>query len=119
MNNPFDDAPEDPHGECDAEIRRLEQMVDDLQSEMYVNCVYCGHRYGPRETTPVSMADALKAHIETCQKHPMSRMRPALRESYRLMSYLVDHSGAKQIMSDAFVADLRAALLAIHRATKP
>lgn len=63
----------------------LRRWVDDLQSGMYVNCVYCGHRYGPGETTPVSMADALKAHVEQCPKHPMSacarerdRMRSAL-----------------------------------------
>ena len=34
------------------EIERLKVWVDDLQSGMYVNCVYCGHRYGPGETTP-------------------------------------------------------------------
>ena len=52
-----------------------ERWVRDLQSGMYVNCVYCGHRYGPGETTPVSMADALKAHVEACPKHPMSALR--------------------------------------------
>ena len=25
----------------------LRQWIDDLQSGMYINCVYCGHRYGP------------------------------------------------------------------------
>lgn len=55
-----------------------ESWVADLQSGMYVNCVYCGHRYGPGETTPVSMADALKAHVETCCKHPMSQLRAEL-----------------------------------------
>ncbi len=56
-------------------VARLEAWVSDLQSGMYVNCVYCGHRYGPGETTPVSMADALKAHIETCPQHPMSDLK--------------------------------------------
>ena len=32
--------------------RYFEQWVADLQSGLYINCVYCGHRYGPRETTP-------------------------------------------------------------------
>src|SRR3990167_11443477 len=50
----------------------LQVWVNDLQSGLYVNCVYCGHCYGPRETTPVSMADALKAHVEQCPKHPRS-----------------------------------------------
>ena len=63
-------------------IARLTQWVYDLQSGMYVNCVYCGHRYGPGETTPVSMADALKAHIEQCQEHPMSALRAALLDLY-------------------------------------
>jgi len=57
------------------EIERLTAWVSDLQSGLYVNCVYCGHRYGPGETTPVSMADALKAHIEQCPKHPMSALK--------------------------------------------
>lgn len=46
-----------------------------IQSGMYVNCVYCGHRYGPGETTPISMADALKTHVEQCPKHPMSALK--------------------------------------------
>ena len=61
-----------------AEVERLKAWVDDLQSGMYVNCVYCGHRYGPGETTPVSMADALKAHVEQCSQHPMSALKTAL-----------------------------------------
>ena len=67
--------------EYDAEIARWEAWVSDLQSGMYVNCVYCGHRYGPGETTPVSMADALKAHIAQCPKHPMSHLLVALKAS--------------------------------------
>lgn len=68
-----------------AEVERYKQWVDDLQSGMYVNCVYCGHRYGPGETMPVSMADALKKHIENCPKHPMSALKAEverLRELY-------------------------------------
>ena len=57
-----------------AENARLTAWVADLQSGMYVNCVYCGFSYGPGETTPVSMADALKAHVEQCPKHPMSEL---------------------------------------------
>lgn len=61
-------------------IRQLRQWIDDLQSGMYVNCVYCGHRYGPAQDTPVAMADVLKAHIAECSEHPMSKMRIALVE---------------------------------------
>jgi hypothetical protein len=57
------------------EIEQLQQWVNDLQSGMYVNCVYCGHRYEPAKDTPVSMADVLKKHIEQCPKHPMSTLK--------------------------------------------
>lgn len=73
------------HGAID-EIRRLREWVADLQTGMFVNCVYCGHRYGPGETVPVSMADALKAHIAQCQEHPMS-------ELLKLMRFLREHDG--------------------------
>jgi DNA-directed RNA polymerase subunit RPC12/RpoP len=59
--------------EKDQEIQELRKWVDDLQSGMYVNCVYCGYRYGPKESTPTSMADILKEHIERCPKHPLSK----------------------------------------------
>lgn len=64
----------DPEG-LRQEAESLKSWVSDLQSGMYVNCVYCGHRYGPKETTPVTMADALKAHIEECPKHPLSILK--------------------------------------------
>ena len=61
-----------------AENARLQQWVNDLQSGMYVNCVYCGHQYGPRQRTPISMADVLKKHVESCPKHPMSALKAEL-----------------------------------------
>lgn len=60
------------------EIEHLRSWVNDLQSGMYVNCVYCGHRYGPEDQVPTSMADALKQHVEQCPKHPMSLLRAEL-----------------------------------------
>ena len=75
------------------EIKQLTQWVNDLQSGQYVNCVYCGHQYGPYETTPVTMADALKEHVEQCPKHPMSalkreveRLRKARREDIEVLA---------------------------------
>jgi len=56
-------------------IKRLEQWVADLQSGMYINCVYCGHRYGPNHDAPVSMADVLKEHVENCPEHPMRQLK--------------------------------------------
>lgn len=63
----------------DQQVAKLHQWVSDLQSGMYVNCVYCGHRYGPGET-PVSMADALKVHVAQCPEHPMSALKSSLEE---------------------------------------
>ena len=54
-------------------IKDLDKWVSDLQSGMYVNCVYCGHQYGQKEGTPISMADVLKIHIEKCSSHPLSK----------------------------------------------
>ena len=56
------------------EIARLQQWVHDLQSGMYINCVYCGHRYGPKDKVPATMADALKRHVAECSKHPMAEL---------------------------------------------
>jgi hypothetical protein len=82
-----------------------------------VNCVYCGHRYGPAvcpkcdgsgieeyradHTTdkvcivcngtgagvPVAMADVLKEHIAQCPKHPLSEMKDAMRQVLELSLY--------------------------------
>jgi len=67
-----------------AEIKRLSAWVEDLQSGMYVNCVYCGHRYGPQEDTPTSMAEVLKEHILECPDHPLSQMRRELEAARKL-----------------------------------
>lgn len=75
------------------EIARLQQGVNDLQSGMFINCVYCGHRYGPDPGTPVAMADVLKAHVEQCPKHPMSALRKRLEyviEQLEGLGYKVD-----------------------------
>ena len=62
------------------ELERVEQCVTDLQSGMYVyvNCVYCGHRYGPEDRTPRTMSEMLTAHVEQCPRHPMSALRAEL-----------------------------------------
>ena len=90
----------------EASVERLHAWVDDLHSGMYVNCVYCGHRYGPGETTPVSMADALKAHVEQCPEHPMSALRAALaaaeareEEAAALMQEFVDRCERGEVRS--------------------
>jgi len=60
------------------ENQRLRAWIDDLQSGMYINCVYCGHRYGPKDEVPETKAQVLKDHIEICPKHPMSRLKKEL-----------------------------------------
>jgi cell division protein FtsB len=72
---------EDRLSKLQEDNERLQKWVNDLQSGMYINCVYCGHRYGPRANTPVSMAEVLKEHIENCEKHPMAELK---RENDRL-----------------------------------
>ena len=56
-------------------IGRLEKWIDDLQSDMFINCVYCGHQYGPNDEVGPSMRDALKAHVEQCRSHPMYELK--------------------------------------------
>lgn len=63
-----------------AEIARLREWVNDLQSGMYINCVYCGHRYGPREDTPVAMSEVLKEHIRQCPEHPLAKSESQMAE---------------------------------------
>lgn len=65
-----------------AALEAKNRWIADLQSGLYVNCVYCGHRYGPRETTPAtlqetvpSMADVLTAHVERRPRHPLAASR--------------------------------------------
>jgi hypothetical protein len=53
------------------EITRLNQWIADLQSGMYINCVYCGHRYEPG--TPDVRDKVLYDHIKQCPKHPLSK----------------------------------------------
>lgn len=68
---------------CGEEMTRLRDWVGDLQSGLYINCVYCGFRYGPGESTPATLpeagetlaATALREHVSKCPEHPMSRLR--------------------------------------------
>jgi hypothetical protein len=55
-----------------AENKQLRDWKDDLHAGMYINCVYCGHRYGPDDEVPATMAQALYDHIQQCPEHPLS-----------------------------------------------
>ena len=96
-------------------IARLKKWIDDLQSGMYINCVYCGHRYGPKDKTPTSMQDVLKKHVEQCPQHPMHQLREALEESVKLQSHYAGllnmHDGGQRIQfanADAWLKRLQA-----------
>lgn len=58
---------------------RRQRHIEDLQAGTYVNCVYCGHRYGPSANTPVSLAQMLRDHVAACPAHPMSQLLVMLR----------------------------------------
>lgn len=89
--------------EQEAELGQLRQWVSDLQDGMYVNCVYCGHRYGPKDQVPVAMAEALKRHVATCDKHPMAGLLTNARALHHaLHSLLAERDG----LTDAFLRDL-------------
>jgi hypothetical protein len=60
------------------EIERLEKWIDDLQSGMYINCVYCGHRYPPG--TNAIKRKVLHEHIKICPKHPLSKAEIRIKE---------------------------------------
>lgn len=59
----------------------LLKTVNDLQAERkaiqensrVLTCVYCGHEYPPG--TPASNHEALTAHIQVCEKHPMFALK--------------------------------------------
>lgn len=53
------------------EIEALNAWIADLQSGLYVNCIYCGHRYAPG--VPAARDVALYSHITQCKKHPLSK----------------------------------------------
>jgi len=60
------------------EVSTLMQWVGDLQTGLYVNCIYCGHRYPPE--TPDVRDQALYNHIKECQHHPLSKALAQIEE---------------------------------------
>lgn len=51
---------------------KLLAWVKDLQSGLYINCVYCGYRYGPNDKE--IPADMLRRHVAGCIQHPMGKL---------------------------------------------
>lgn len=113
------DAVEALAEKLEEENARLRQWVADCQSGMWINCVYCGHRYGPADATAATipeaeakgaatMADALRIHIESCPHHPMSAYKHRLEYAAgRLKAFLA----ASEPLSPAAVGGLDATAL--------
>lgn len=85
------------NNQLQADLKRYKEWVNDLQSGMYVNCIYCGYRYGPADKVPVSMAEVLKQHIEQCPEHPMSKLKA---KNAELESALLTFMGAYIVPDD-------------------
>ena len=68
------------------QIKELEAWIADLQSGLYINCVYCGYRYPPG--TPDVRDKVLYEHIKQCKKHPLSK---ALERITELEAQLEQH----------------------------
>jgi len=75
MADSYRESLETKNSEQAKEIERLNKWVNDLQSKMYINCVYCGHRYGPEDSVDASMQQVLFDHIAKCPKHPLSKCK--------------------------------------------
>lgn len=86
-NRQGEEEPLDTLGRMSRDILQYERWVSDLQSGMYINCVYCGHRYGPAESTPVAMSTLLTKHIEKCPKHPLSHALATIANYQRIVNY--------------------------------
>jgi hypothetical protein len=66
-------------------IRQRDKWIADLQSGMFINCVYCGHRYGRADQLPASKAEVLKQHIAKCPEHPMSALLEACKKALPIL----------------------------------
>ena len=82
---PSDAAPVD----CE-NCKTLEQWVHDCQAGMYINCVYCGYRYGPDDEVAPTMQQALYDHIAECPKHPLSAMKRRAERAEARLAHLTD-----------------------------
>ena len=79
------------------EIATLEQWVDDCQSGNYVNCVYCGHRYGPDDEVKPTMQQALYEHIAVCPKHPLSQAKSELASAMDKITVMEAYDAKKTV----------------------
>ena len=57
------------------EIHKLRSWVNDLQSQLFLNCVYCGHRTDPEDYHEQEVWQVLQEHAEQCEHHPMYTLK--------------------------------------------
>lgn len=104
------------------ETTRLGAWVEDLQSGMYVNCVYCGLRYGPAREVATNQQDMIKQHIAACRYHPMYELAKAAVGAYFLMETLLQGGKASEelmtLIRDSLAKPLREAGVNLHEDMK-
>lgn len=91
-------------------LLRLRQWVSDLQSGMRINCVYCGHDYGPKHSTPYTKAEILRQHIAACPEHPMNKLARAATAALDAYDFATAMGAQKQESIDVAMRKLRRAL---------
>lgn len=67
-------------GQARTELTHYKAWVADLQSGMYINCMFCGFRYGPSNE---KMQERLEDHIYKCSKHPIRPLMDLLIQWYQ------------------------------------
>lgn len=70
------------------QIKELKQWNDDLQSGLYVNCAYCGHRYAPG--TSAVQSHILYKHIKECKQHPLYHQRRKTKRLQKMLNKTLD-----------------------------
>ncbi len=71
------------------EIKELDKWIDDLQAGMYINCVYCGHRFKSNPEIYPTMQEVLHEHMENCSKHPLFKANQELKRLNNTINTLI------------------------------
>ena len=99
-------------------IARLKRWIADLQNGGWVNCVYCGKRYGPSDSTPVALSEVLKRHVEECPEHPMSKLKSEIATLSKLVEQACDRWESCLVVEEArqgYPSEERELLCAIRK----
>jgi len=79
--------------EYEKKIKQLKDWISDLQSGMYVNCVYCGHRFKPNPEAFPSQAEVLREHMEKCPEHPLFKAKQTIERLGKEKEWLKNEIG--------------------------